>query len=307
MGGEAVETNYSHVLQAEAPKTVEPWLLLKSVHKIYHDQFRRWFGIMAPTSLLAGIVLVVADLQLRAIWGSVPLGQLRFHLADIAAAGAVRLGSYFMDWLLGCFALAAIATVVNDMDQGDVAEGWRRDSYQQAREHLGALVALAFITLVAYFSGMIAFDFLKFTALRRTHWFHLLKYTYPIVVIESVVVASLVSWLGVAIPLILKGNTRVRTALKKSVELSNGYEGALFLLVVESVAGSMIVWYTVVHGLPLFLPRHLIYTAWYGWLLNAVGVLAASTIDAPLFIGLSVLADPERLNASSLAASGLTA
>jgi len=299
-----VETNYSRVLQAEAPETAQPGLLLKRVHNLYHTQFRRWFGIMAPTSLLGGVVLVLANYQLSAIWRGVPRGQFRYHIADMAAAGVVRHGSFFLDWLLGCFALAAVATVVNDLDRGDEAEGWKHDSYHRAREHLGALVALALITFSTFLFGGVAVGFVELAALRMVGgWPYVSKYSYPMAVIGYAVVASLVSWLGAAIPLILKDGTRVWAALKKSVELSNGYEGALFLLVVESVLGSMIAWYAVVHGLHLLLPRHLTYTAWYGWLLNAVGVLAGSAVDPPLFIGLSLLATPERFNAASLAAS----
>ena len=55
-------------------------------------------------------------------------------------------------------------------------------------------------------------------------------------------------------PLIVRGDTNIRTALERSVELSNGYEGALFLLVIESVAGSLMAWYIVVHGLLWVLP-----------------------------------------------------
>jgi hypothetical protein len=301
-----VETNYSHVLQADVG-TPQPGVLLRNVHTIYHRQFGRWFGIMAPTSLLAGLVLVLADQRIKAINSIIPRGEVLFHKGDIAVMGAVRYGSFFFSWFLGCFALAAIATAVNDLDRGDEAESWERDSYQRAREHFGAIIASALMTFSAFLLGMFAMGFLELAAYRIVGWSHFSKYNYPVTVIGMVVVATFVSWLGASIPLILKGNTRVRATLRKSVELSNGYEGALFLLVVESVAGSMIVWYTVVHGLPLFLPRHLIYAAWYGWLLNAVGVLAASTIDAPLFIGLSLLADPERLNTSSLAASEPTA
>lgn len=300
MWRDAVETNYSHLLQSELVRVPQPGLLLRSVHAIYHAQFGRWFGIMAPTSLLAGLVLVLADQQISAINRSIPRGQVLFHKSDLLAMGAVRYGSFFLSWLLGCLALAAIATAVNDLDRGDEVEGWNRDSYQRAREHFGGLVTSALITFSAFLLGVFAMGFLELAANRIVRWSHFSKYNYPVTAIGMVVVAALISWLGVSIPLILRGNTRVRAALKKSVELSNGYEGALFLLVAESVAGSMIVWYVVVHGLPLFLPQHLIYTAWYGWLLNAVGLLAASTIDAPLFIGLSLLADPERLNASSL-------
>lgn len=295
-----MDTNYSHVLPAETPRAAQPGVLLRSVHTIYREQFWRWFGIMAPTSLLAGLVLILADQRIKALNRGIPPGEVLFHKGDILAMGVVRYGSFFFSWFLGCFALAAIATVVNDLDRGDEAEGWKRDSYQRAREHFGGLVASALITFSAFLLGMFAMGFLELAAYRLVGWSHFSKYNYPATVIGMVVVATLVSWLGASIPLILKGNIRVRAALKKSVELSNGYEGALFLLVVESVAGSMIVWYTVVHSFPLILPLQFIYTAWYGWLLNAVGVLAASTIDAPLFIGLSLLADHERLTGSSL-------
>jgi hypothetical protein len=58
-------------------------------------------------------------------------------------------------------------------------------------------------------------------------------------------------------PLIVAGNTGVWAALKKSVELSNGYEGGLFWLVVQSVAGSFVVVYATYYGLRLLLPDHL--------------------------------------------------
>jgi hypothetical protein len=77
------------------------------------------------------------------------------------------------------------------------------------------------------------------------------------------VVASIVSWLGMAIPLTLRGNTGVWAALKRSVEISHGYEGALLLLLLESVAGPYLAWHAVHHGLTMLMPLSLRYTAWY--------------------------------------------
>ena len=111
---------------------------------------------------------------------------------------------------------------------------------------------------------------------------------------EFIVIGTLVSFLGATIPLVVGGNIRVRAALKRSLELASGYEGPLFLLVVESVLGGLIVWYVTLRVLHLLVPDHLKYAAWYGWFVNIVGVLASAAVDPPLFIGLSLLADPGR-------------
>ncbi len=105
---------------------------------------------------------------------------------------------------------------------------------------------------------------------------------------------SIVSWLGIAIPLIVKSGMSVMAALKKSVKLSAGYEAALFLLVIESVAGGLIAWYVVLHAASWLVPSSLQYGPWYWWFLNLIGVLASAAVDPPLFIGLSLLADRER-------------
>jgi hypothetical protein len=126
------------------------------------------------------------------------------------------------------------------------------------------------------------------------------RFNYGWSILSYVLVASIVAWLGTALPLLLKDNLRIGSALKKSVALSNGYEGALLLLVLESVLGSMLAWYAVVHGLPRFFSPQMTYTAWYGWLLNVVGVLASAAIESPLFIGLSLLADPDLFNGSTV-------
>ena len=116
-------------------------------------------------------------------------------------------------------------------------------------------------------------------------------------------VCSVVSWLGPAIPLIVRGNTTAWAALKRSVELSSGYEGALFLLVVESVAGTFVAGYGTIYALHLLVPSTLRHAVWYGWAATLAAVLASAAVEPPLFIGLSLLADPEQLNASSLPSS----
>lgn len=250
---------------------------------------------MAPTSVLSGIVVVLADQRARAIFRGIPRGEFAGHFLDILAAGIIRFGSFFLAWLFGAFALAAVATVVNDLDADDKVGSWSRDSYEHAREHFGSLIALALITFCIFLAGLATLGLVEGAGFRLFGAARFLRYNYVFWIIGMIVVGSIVGWLGAAIPLVLRRDTKVWAALKKSVELSSGYEGSLLLLVVESVAGSVIVWYVVVHGLPLLLPPVLTYSLWYVWLLNLTGVLASAAVESPLFIGFSLLADPDRL------------
>jgi len=231
-----VEPNYSPVPQAEVEGVPRPGLLLKNVHTLYRGQFGRWFAITAPTSLLAALVLRTADQRAKTMLGSIPRWQLQW--SEIAAATALRFGSFFVSWLLGCFALGAIATVVHGLDDDDGDGVWRHDSHQRARDHFGALLLAAWLTFCAYWAGMAVAGFVEVAAIRVVGWSH-----FNVAALAgSIVVASVISWLGAAVPLILRGNTGVWLALKRSVELSSGYEGALFLLVLASLAGSYVAW-----------------------------------------------------------------
>lgn len=293
-----MEPDYSHALQAEvdAPR---PRLLLQTVHRLYHRQFLRWFGIIAPTSLLAGLVLMLADIRIREIFRNIPRGEVALHIADIAAAGALRYGSFLLSWLLGCFALAAIATVLSQGETEENAAVWKHDSYERARQNLGAIFLAGLLMFCLFLTGTVVCTLL-WTSVIRSVGRSRFEFNYVFVLLVYMVIGSIVSWLGVAIPLIVGGKIRLGAALKKSVKLSNGYEVALFLLVVESAVGGLVAWYVTLHGLRLIVPDQLRYTAWYGWFVNIVGVLASAAVDPPLFLGLSLLANPELFKQPSI-------
>lgn len=217
------------------------------------------------------------------------------HGGEIVLAAILRYGAYYLSWFLGCFALAAIATVVNRSDGGDEEANWRQDSYQNAREHLGQLFLLGFITFLTFLVIVAGLEFVGIAATRVVGRARFIRLNYAWSAASVILAGSIVSWLGIAIPLIVKSNTSVGAGLKKSVRLSSGYEGALFLLVVESVAGGLLAWYVVLHGAPWVVPPGWRYGGWYGWLLNLAGVLASAAVDPPLFIGLSLLANREQL------------
>jgi len=254
---------------------------------------------MVPASLLAGLVVTLAEQRVRAIFSSIPRGQAAQHYLDILTANAIRFGGFFLSWLLGCFALAAIASVVSGFDAHDEQADWAHDSYQRAREHVWAIALTAFIILCAFILCGVVFGIFEFAALQALFGRSVYRHGLAAGLLGYVFVGSAISWLGASIPLVLRGDVTVRAALKKSMKLSRGYQGALFLLVVESVGGSYIAWYGVVHGLPLLMPHDWQYPVWYGWLVRLAGILASAAVEPPLFIGFSFLADPQRFQSTT--------
>lgn len=295
-----MEANYSTAPPVETFAISRSRLLLTDVFSLYRNQFPRWFAITAPTSLLAAGVLWMADQQIRAIYRSIPPLEMKYHPGALATTMALRFGSFFISWLLGCFALAGIATVVNNLDTEDINSVWRYDSHQRAREHFGGLVLAALFTLCSFGAGVAVEEFVIFSVVRLVGWSHFARFNYGVSLVGAVVVASIVCWLGMSIPLIVAGNVGVWAALKKSVDLSNGYEGALFWLVVQSVAGSFVAWYATYYGLRLLFPTDFRQTLWYGWLVYIAAVLASAAVEPPLFIGFSLLANPVQLKTSAL-------
>ncbi len=294
-----MDPNYLTAQPVELGGVPRPRLLLKDVYRIYTGQFRRWFLITAPTSLLASVVLLMADQKIRAIFRSIPIRELPHLWGEVAETGVLRFGSFFASWFLGCFALAAVATVVNGLDHDDTDGAWKSDSYQKAREHFGPLFLAALLTFCAFITGIAAEEFVEFRVIRVVGWDHFSRYNLVATLVGYAVVAGIVSWLGMAIPLLLADNIGAWAALKKSVKLSNGYEGFLFLLVIESLAGSYVAWYAVHYGLSFLLPVQLRFTAWYGWLVYFASILASAAVQPPMFIGFSLLAGSEREPVSS--------
>jgi hypothetical protein len=295
-----VDPKYLIAQPVEFGGVPRPRLLLREVYRVYAGRFRRWLAITAPTSLLASIVLLMADRKISEIYRSFPITQISYHMLEVAEAGVLRYGSFFISWFLGCFALAAIATVADGFDRGEIDDVWLSDSFQRAREHLGSVFIIAFVTFGLYLSGMAVMEFIIFAMFRVVGRQHFLRFNYGASFVAVVVISSIVSWIGMAIPLILSENIGAWAALKKSLKISSGYEVFLSLLVCESLIGSYVAWYAVHYGLTFLFPTQLRYTEWFGWLVYFITILASAAVQPPMFIGFSLLATEGNTNSLPL-------
>jgi hypothetical protein len=285
-----LEQDYSRELQAKV-ELPQSGLLLRTVHEIYHRQFWRWFGIMAPTSLLATTVLVLGEHGVAAIFSGIPRGGFLTHLPVVAEALLLQFARFFLAWLLACFALAAIATAFEDKPEDEEDVVWRHDSYQRARENLGRIFLIALVTFGCVVVGATGMLFVGLTIAKKLGLTGIGFY-YPATTVGMILIAGIVSWLGAAIPIVLRGEKSIATALRESVKLSNGYEGALFLLVVEILLGGLLAGLITIRALDFIVPSYLHYASWYGWLARLVGSAVAAALESPLFIGYSLLANP---------------
>jgi hypothetical protein len=293
-----VDPNYLIVQPVELGGVGRPRLRLKNVYAVYTGNLARWFAITAPTSLLGSIVIWLADQKIREIYRSFPPSEILHHATEVAQASVLRYGSFLISWFLGCFALAAIATIANNLDKGDREGVWVSDSFQRARERLARLALVASLTFTMFAGGMVAIELIVVSIGQAFGWGHSCRFNCASVLVGLFVISSIVSWFGMAIPLILVENIGAWRALKKSLKMSNGYEGFLLLLVCESLVGSYIAWYAVNLGLRFLFPLQLRYTEWYGWLVYLLTILASAAVQPPMFIGFSLLASDEEFDAS---------
>ncbi len=268
----------------------KPHLSLHYVFLLYR-QFGRWFCVTAPTSIIAGVALLATDWKIREIYAAIPRAELPYHWREIALTYALRLGGFFVAWFLGCFALAAIATIASGLDEDDEAAAWRSDSFQRAREHLLGIFGVAVFTFCAFLLGVAAMGIVDAAVIRLIGWTRVVRYSAVAGVLGYVIVAGVACWYGMAIPLLVRGEIAIWAALKRSVKISNGYEGFLFLLVLESLAGSYVAWYAAHYGIALLMPVALRNTVWHGWIVYFASILASAAVEPPMFIGFSVLAD----------------
>ncbi len=230
-----------------------------------------------PTSIIAAVVLQATDWKIRQIYAVIPRAELPYRWREIALAYFLRVGGSFVAWLFGCYALAAIATIVSGLDEDSETTAWTSDSFQRAREHFLPIFGVAGFTFCAFALGIAAIGIVEIAFGRLMGWSRLLRHSAWLGVVGYLIVACVVCWYGMAIPLVIHRRTGTWPALKRSVKISNGYEIFLFFLVLESLVASYLAWYVARYGLALLLPTVLRSSVWYGWI-----VYLASTLRARL-------------------------
>jgi hypothetical protein len=164
------------------------------------------------------------------------------------------------------------------------------DSHQRAREHLLGILQIALLTFIAFVLGMVLSEIVYSAIVKVVGLARFSPYIFAASLLQSVIVASIVSWLGMAIPYVARG-VGFWAAMKNSLEAADGYQGFLLLLVLQSLVVSYLAWYVTQYALFYLLPASLRGSSWYGWVALIASALSSAAVEPPIFIGFSLLAE----------------
>ena len=268
------------------------WSLLHQVYHMYRDHHRKFAAITIPAALFAAFVLSLSRSEAVYLAHEALVHQellySRLHLVETQAA---EILGYFLSWFFGCFAFAATADGVRALlepgpDEIDVA-----DAYSKARQRIGAIFVFAVLTFSIAAVGSIASfriaAHLAFGTVNR-------NFSVPVLWILGtgccLVVYAFLTRYALAIPKLMDSQVGIWAAMKSTVTLTDGYDGYLFLLTVESIVGTAIGAYVGAEFAILALQRTSLAQAdWTPWVIVFTAALGSAFVQPPMFIGFSLL------------------
>ncbi len=272
----------------DSPPPALPFV--REVANLYHRNAWLLLKTLLPAACFGWMVLFLCFHKADEITRYVPRGfEARFHLKEIWEAAAVRVLGLTIEWLLYCFAFAAMCVAVTKLQSGEPAlveecfEVVRRriGPFTRAAMALGSLVALSFMfTLIVIALLVVTFSH-RYAPLTRKE-----------LSVLSICVWGFFLWgvarLGLAIPILFLENVNVRSAFRRSYRLTNGCSMILALLLLESVAGSYLA-YLIPQWIWRAAYMHGLASVWMSWGAVGVGVFAGVLLQPHMLVGFALL------------------
>jgi hypothetical protein len=261
--------------------------LLTRTYGLYRSRFRTFFVIASVPSLIAYmsqfIQRVVAG-QLRTR-GLLPPQATGRYWALITAVALFEGAVY---WTISGFFFAAIASnVLNDdgNDQPVVA-----DAFSMARQRFGPIVAVALLIFALFALGRTVIGFALVSLLERLRLLGNFPVTFAVLTVMLLLVAGLVSRLGLAIPILMDGSkASVSESLRRSVAKTENWEPFFMLFLAKAGILGYAAYWLVNLGLANLWDHGMLSAEAYPWVQSLLYVSIAAMLESPLFIAFSLL------------------
>jgi hypothetical protein len=261
---------------------------LRLVYSTYRKNFWTLYRLAIPAAIFAllinnGRVYVGRELM-RGIARFSPIPT-----RVLFALGVWNLSTFFLAWFLQTFAFAAICATVSGVSTTN--ETLNSDGYARARDRVNSVLYVAFATylrfVVLFAIAMYLILPAAFRILPQSLWANpWLAYAESAVVV--LMIAAAIMGHAFAIPIVVITGTTGHDAMKTSWRMSDGHEGQLFRLIVESFFAGALGAYAASWALYFLLHRVDLH-GWAGWMTAVVTTLVGAAAEIPMFLGFSLL------------------
>jgi len=258
---------------------------LAAVTRIYREHFVLFLKLTLPAVAIGYVAIILARQEGRELarellrQGSVSRNLIFLKVALINNAGQ------FIGGLASCLSFATICAAIGRISSGRVAHV--SGCVREVREHIRpvlrlSLLLIALVWLVIIVSGLVGAGFFFFVVTRERA---------NVVELQAIILTLmccgflLVSRFGLAMPAVVLGNCKVRSAMFRSNELTERRWLTLAVLLLKSVLGGY-----VSAMLPFWVAIWLWrYVQLPSWFLTLSSYLGVTLVEPFMFIGFALL------------------
>jgi hypothetical protein len=221
------------------------------------------------------------------------------HQTEILKIWLANSAGYVVSWMAFSFSFGAICSGVRQIEEELVPSVL--DSFAAVRERLGSFLRLSLLLLVLLVVGVAAAALLYVGVLsvlqRQLRTSHIaiqvvwLGFAYgPLL---------LLSRFGLAMPAIIVDNCRVREAMFRSDELTEGKWLTLAVLLAKSLVGDYFVGMCP-FWLASWIPANVPLPFWFPWALTAASIAGVTVVEPTIFIGFVLLYSKKSARSATL-------
>lgn len=261
-------------------------VVLAQTYTLYAEHFGAFLKMALLPGLIAWLYGYGYRVALReAVWNRW-LDQKSIGNVPLMATLGVTVGGVY--WVISAFFFAAVASHVLCEPAED--SKFLSDAFSAARNRIGAVLGVAMPAWVLFylassFSVLTLFGVLWRTPLMHSYWGPL-----AIAAIPLLLIAGLLSRLGLAIPaLMAQPELTVSQSLKQSMAFTEGWEPFFMMFLAKSAAAGYLGYWAANFLLHQMWVRGLLTRATYPWAQTLLYLGIAMTLESPLFIAFAVL------------------
>ena len=270
----------------EPSGTIQRRDLLARTYRLYHARWRMLFRMGLPPAIVAYFVIyLVREIARSAPWFGPASQRTAGFWLYVTGVGLVESCSY---WLISAFFFAGVAASLL-AEAGD-ENSLIGDAFSRARRRIGPVFAVAFLAWALFVIGRTITALVLFPLLQKIPirpgaiWLDL--------VVDGLllVVAGLVSRLGVAIPVLMHDpGISTRQALRVSMKTTEEWEPFFMLFLIKTAILGYAAYWLGSQALQWLWHHGILSYATYPWAVRLEYVAIAALLESPLFIAFSLL------------------